>query len=203
MLSTFNPNPPDDGLWLRPQTHPCQRRYQDISGGDIHNDYCDLLNMVQRHTRCSTSYCLRKKKPDSEPTCRFNYPLDKCCKTKLEFEKIHTNGNEQQYRAKMVTRRNDSRLNNHQQLQLQGWRANCDIQIVIDHYVCVEYLTKYAAKDQPRTPLLKTAFNSIVNNTPSNANSHKAIKLLVKEIMLHRKQCIIYSLLNFTVQASL
>jgi hypothetical protein len=25
-------------------------------------------------------------------------------------------------------------------------QANCDIQVVIDHYACVEYLTKYAAK---------------------------------------------------------
>ncbi len=58
-------------------------------------------------------------------------------------------------RAKIVTKRNDSRLNNHQRLQLQGWRANCDIQVVIDHYACVEYLIKYAAKGEPRSPMLK------------------------------------------------
>ena len=40
-----------------------------------------------------------------------------------------------------MTKRNDSRLNNHQQLQLQGWRANCDMQVVIYDYACVEYLT--------------------------------------------------------------
>ena len=79
----------------------------------------------------------------------------------------------------MVRKRNDSQLNNHQQLQLQGWRANCDIQIVIDHYACVEYLTKYAAKGEPRAPVLKAAFNRILNDTPSNANSHKAIKKLL------------------------
>ncbi len=44
-----------------------------------------------------------------------------------------------------MTKRSDLRLNTHQRLQLQGWRANCDIQVVIDHYACVEYLTKYAA----------------------------------------------------------
>ena len=31
------------------------------------NDYIDLLNMIQRHTRCSTSYCLRKKGNEKEP----------------------------------------------------------------------------------------------------------------------------------------
>ena len=62
-----------------------------------------------------------------------------------------------QYRAKLLTRRNYSRLNNNQQLQPQGWRANCDIQIVIDHYACVEYLTKYAAKGEPKSPMVKQA----------------------------------------------
>ncbi len=83
------------------------------------------------------------------------------------------------YRAKIVTKRNDSRLNTHQRLQLQGWRANCDIQVVIDHYACVEYLTKYAAKGEPRSPMLKQAFNSIVQNVDSNTDPHRAIKKVV------------------------
>lgn len=70
-----------------------------------------------------------------------------CPQTKLEFEKVYTKGNNNvQYRAKIVTKRNDSRLNNHQPLQLQDWRANCDIKVVIDHYACVEYLTKMQPK---------------------------------------------------------
>ena len=72
--------------------------------------------------------------------------------------------------------RNDSRLNNHQQLQLQGWRANCDIQVVIDHYACVEYLTKYAATGEPRSHVLKQAFNTIVKNVDSRTDSSRVIK---------------------------
>ena len=34
-------------------------------------------------------------------------------------------------------------------LQLQGWRANCDIQMVVDYYACVEYLAKYASEGEP------------------------------------------------------
>ena len=146
ILSTVNPNPPDEDMWIRPQVHPCQKRHNDIPDHEVQSDYVDLLNMVQRHTRCSTNYCLRKTSSESELKCRFHFPFDHCPKTKLEFEEIHSKGDNLQYRSKLVTRRNDSRLNNHQQLQLQGWRANCDIQIVIDHYACVEYLTKYAAK---------------------------------------------------------
>ena len=44
-----------------------------------------------------------------------------------------------QYNVKIVTKRNDARLDNHQRLQMQGWRADCDIQLVIDYHACVEY----------------------------------------------------------------
>ena len=179
LLSTVNPNPPDNALWVRPTIHPCQKHYKDIADCDMHTDFCDLLNMIQHHTRCSTSYWLRKKTSDSDSKCRFNFQIDTCSKTRLDFEDVHTKGNEPQYKAKIVTKRNDSRLNNHQQLQLQGWRASCDIQVVIDHFACVKHLIKYAAKGEPRTPILKAAFNTIMNNAPNNGNPHKAFKKVV------------------------
>ena len=134
--------------------------------------------MVQQHTRCSTNYCLRKKSNESELKYRFHFPFDHCHQTKLEFEKIHNKSDNVQYIAKIVIKRNYSRLNNHEQLQLQGWRAtgNCDIQVIIDHYACVEYLTKYAAKGEPRSPMLKQAFNSIVENIDNHGDPHRAIK---------------------------
>ncbi|CAB4002039.1 Hypothetical predicted protein [Paramuricea clavata] len=179
LLSTVNPNPPDEDMWIRPEVHPCQRSHNDIPEHEKQSDYVDLLNMVQRHTRCSTSYCLRKKSNETELKCRFHFPFDISPKTKLEFEKIHSSSDNEHYRAKIVTKRNDSRLNNHQQLQLQGWRANCDIQVVIDHYACVEYLTKYAAKGEPRSPILKQAFNSIVQNVDCNTDPRRVIKKVV------------------------
>ena len=183
LLTTVNPNPPEEGTWTKPNSHPCQRRYQDIMDCDINDDYCDLLNMVQRHTRCSTSYCLRKKSADSEPKCRFNFPMDPCPKTTLHFEEVRDKTGTTQYRAKVITSRNDTRLNNNQQLQLQGWRANCDIQVVIDYYACVEYLTKYAAKGECRSPMLKAAFSKIMNSAPNNSDPHKAIKKVIMKTL--------------------
>ncbi|CAB4010673.1 ATP-dependent DNA helicase PIF1, partial [Paramuricea clavata] len=186
LLSTVNPNPPDEDMWIKPELHPCQKRHNDIPHFDVQSDYVDLLNMVQRHTRCSTGYCLRKKSNETELKCRFHFPFEHCPQTKLQFEEVHSKGGNVQYRAKIVTRRNDSRLNNHQQLQLQGWRANCDIQVVIDHYACVEYLAKYAAKGEPRSPLLKLAFNSIVKNVDNNSDPHKVIKKVVMKTLGER-----------------
>ena len=60
LLSTINPNPPDEDMWIRPQVHPCQKCHNDIPENEVQSDYVDLSNMVQRHTRCSTNYCPRK-----------------------------------------------------------------------------------------------------------------------------------------------
>ena len=128
-------------------------------------------------------YCLRKKSNENELKCRFPFPFSHCTQTKIEFEKVHTKNSEvHQYRAKIVTKRNDSRLNNNQRLQLQGWRANCDIQVVIGHYA----LTKYAAKGEPKSPLLKQAFNSIGLNVNASSNPQKAIKKVVMKSLGER-----------------
>ena len=184
-LSTVNPSPPDEDLWVRPDKHPCQKQYKEISDSDA--DYVDLLNMVQRHSHCSTNYCLRKKGNNSELQCRFHFPFENCLSTKLIFEKVHSkNSKDVHYRARIFTKRNDGRLNNNQRLHLQGWRANCDIQVVIDHYACVEYLAKYAAKGETRSPLLKQAFNSVVQTTNAASHPHNAIKKIVMKTLGER-----------------
>ena len=139
LMSTNNPCNPHEENWIKPDTHPSKKVYSNIPKSDWDDDYIDLLSTIQRHTQCSSAYCLRYK--DGKQQCRFDYPIDKCKKTHLEFEKVHTKDGTSRYKAKIVTARNDTRLNRHQCLQLQGWRANCDINIIIDYHSCVEYLT--------------------------------------------------------------
>ena len=95
-------------MWIRPQVHPCQKCH-DIPENEVQSDYVDLLNMVKRQTCCSTNYCLRNKSDESELKCRFHFPFDHCDQTKLEFEKNHSKGDNPQYRAKVVTKKIDSR----------------------------------------------------------------------------------------------
>ena len=63
---------------------------------------------------------------------------------------------------KILTKRNDARLDNHQHLQLQGWRTDCDIQVVIDYHACVEYLAKYPSKGGPRSSIMKSIPLSVI-----------------------------------------
>ncbi|XP_020897308.2 uncharacterized protein LOC110236158 [Exaiptasia diaphana] len=186
ILSTENPIPPDQTTWIKPDLHPCKRVFKDIPNSELEDDYINLLNSVQRHTRCSTSYCLRQNGENSELLCRFKYPFDLANKTHLVFEPVNSKDKSIKYRAKLVTKRNDSRLNNHQKVQIQGWRANCDIQIIIDQHACVEYLTKYAAKGEPKSPMLTNAFKSVLQSVHLNTKPHKAIKKIMMKTIGER-----------------
>ena len=61
LMSTENPCNPDDGNWVKPDIHPCKKHFENIPKQDWDKDYDNLVNLVQRHTQCSTAYCLRKK----------------------------------------------------------------------------------------------------------------------------------------------
>jgi len=55
-----------------PQTKPrvCNKPYPEVQ--DFNLDLVELIATCQRHTRCSTAYCLQTKR--GKQACRFNYP---------------------------------------------------------------------------------------------------------------------------------
>lgn len=177
LMSTWNPCTPDEG-WSKPDKHPCQQSFLTLPATDMHKDYIHLLNSVERHTTCSTKYCLRQN-DKSELFCRFHYPFDSCTNTRIDFEPINTKTGETKYKATIVTKRNDSRLNRHQPLQLQGWRANCDIQIILDYHACLEYLVKYTSKAEKMSSVVKSAFTNVVNKMTDTSDVDSTIKQLM------------------------
>ena len=52
------------------------------------NDYHRLVNTVERHTRCSPAYCLRRKRMDLLAEWRFDFPKPVLDKTTLEKELV-------------------------------------------------------------------------------------------------------------------
>ena len=117
--------------------------------------------------------------------CRFGFPIEISQKTQLKFEKVNTKNGSEQYKPVIVLQRNDTRLNKHQRIQLQGWRANCDIQPIIDYNACLEYLTKYASKGESLSSVARDAFVSVVNNaaaTNSLSNRSLCQKLLIRSV---------------------
>src|ERR1044072_3004680 len=90
-----------------PEQHPCQKRRDEIE--DDEQDYIELINKLQRHTRCSPSYCLRVNRRTGQQTCRFGYPKDHNDQTFI--------CKDNQRQPELVTARNDPDINPHNRLQ--------------------------------------------------------------------------------------
>ena len=102
---------------------------------------------MERHTKCSTAYCI-KIKPGREPTYRFNFPKDCQDETTIDFELLTKGASDDheltvdeitqaQVKATLTTKRNDGRINSHNRVMLQHWRANVDLQAIVDTDQCI------------------------------------------------------------------
>lgn len=116
LVTTFNPAVLPDGSNLhdaptpRINPHICSKPYSEVE--DHQQDLIDLISTCQRHTRCSTSYCLRNKQ--GQQACRFGYPKP------LQPQTVIVTENNQ---SELLTARNDSLINSYNVIQLSGWRA--------------------------------------------------------------------------------
>ena len=88
--------------------------------------------------------------------------------THIEYEKLNSKNGVNSVRPTVVLKRNDSRVNKHQRLQLQAWRANVDIQPIIEYTACLEYIAKYASKAEKMSSVVQNAFTSIVQTLFEN-----------------------------------
>ncbi|KAE8743709.1 hypothetical protein FOCC_FOCC009660 [Frankliniella occidentalis] len=97
--------------------HPCQIKLSSVK--DHFEDLATLVNTVQRHTVCKTTYCLRKKSPNSKEKCRFSFPRPMTSKTKLVMDGTLVKD--------IIFKRNDPLLNKYNSWMLETWRANIDV----------------------------------------------------------------------------
>lgn len=166
LVTTMNPRP----IAPIPDRHPCQKRHDELN--DDIQDYVDLINKLQRHTRCSPSYCLRVNKTGQQ-TCRFGYP-----KEIIEHTFVRDDGRGQ---PELVTARNDPLINPHSRIQLQGWRANVDLKPVLSIHAALQYISKYASKSEPRS----VAFTEIFNGILCNSQQIDPSLTSVQKLLLH------------------
>ena len=120
---------------------PCSLASPSIFASNYSADYEELVNFVQRHTRCSESTCLRKK--GTSVQCCHGFLYDLQATTSLF---IDPNGCKTYNPA-----RNDSLLNIHNPTMLSIWRDNVDCQPVICKHVVLKYISKYASKVEPKS----------------------------------------------------
>jgi hypothetical protein len=76
---------PDEN-WRIPDSHPSAVSATTVDNCD--NDYHRLVNTVERHTRCSPAYCLKRKRVDLLAECRFGFPKPLQEETELSLELV-------------------------------------------------------------------------------------------------------------------
>jgi len=157
-----------------PERHPSQKNIDEIS--DDLQDYIELVNKLQRHTRCSPSYCLRSNRR-GEQYCRFGYP-----KEIVENTTINDNNG----KLKLITSRNDPYINPHDRLQLQGWRANVDLKPILNIDIALQYIAKYASKTETRSEAFSEILNQILNDSEQDDSSLGVFQRLLLHTIAER-----------------
>ncbi|KAE8739204.1 hypothetical protein FOCC_FOCC015295, partial [Frankliniella occidentalis] len=79
-ISCENPN----STLLPSSKHPCEISIGNIN--DFNEDYAQLLNHVQRHTKCKKGYCLRHVKGSKCLSCKYDFPKDLQDRSFLEYK---------------------------------------------------------------------------------------------------------------------
>ena len=148
-------------------------------------DLVDLIATCQRHTRCSTAYCLKKKKGKQE--CRFGYPKPLQPTTSITSQ--------EDGEPVVLTARNDSLLNGYNPVQLSAWRANVDLQYVVSWQKVTKYVAKYATKSEPMSKALQEVYRSIMKSVNDDGTPLKVVQKLLtstvgRETFLHKKHAI-------------
>ena len=153
IVSTRNPSLDEDGTGNNPhaQVNPASYRYSDKVGHEA-SDYAELIVTVQRHAHCSPFYCLSKTQK-GEWQCRFGFPKQLQDQTTIVFDEYGE--------PELLTKRNDPYVNSHNPMQLQGWRANVDMQVCLNARRVAEYCAKYASKPESRSVPMREAFNEL------------------------------------------
>ena len=119
---------------------PCSLASPSIFASNYSADYEELVNFVQRHTKCSESTCLRKKGTSLQ--CHYGFPYELQATSSLF---IDPNGQKTYNPA-----RNDLLLNIHNYTMLSIWRANVDCQLVLCKHAILKYISKYESKVEPK-----------------------------------------------------
>ncbi|XP_054257274.1 uncharacterized protein LOC128982231 [Macrosteles quadrilineatus] len=153
------------------EIHPCRKRLLEVEDRQV--DLSELVNKVQRHTRCSTSYCLRKNKRTNQLECRYKFPFDLS-----DITHVYTN---EKGVMELVTKRNDALLNKYNPWTLQLWRANMDITAVMSKDAFLNYMAKYASKSEVKSKTMAEMFENILTKVDDTEPARKAVqKLLVQ-----------------------
>ena len=141
---------------------------------DMYNDHINLCNRCQTHgsliqgtRRCSPAQCFRRG------SCRFHFPYPVTDEPRAFIERV---GNKP--RKNFAAVRNDPWLNQHAKIVLLAWRANVDMQPVLDREAAMKYISKYASKPEALSDSYHAALKDFCSRLPRGLPAERAVQSL-------------------------
>lgn len=175
LITAWNERLENDGLQIGvPDPHPCSLRTKVTTDDEMNQDYLSISNCCQRHVCRLEGYC----KSTKHKSCRFGYPFKVEPVSRIEFTE-----NSNSVNATILSMRNDPFMNIHNRLVSHYWRANVDMQIILDHHAAVNYMVKYATKCEKAGNNFNQLFKDVMKNATDEDNPHSKIRsLMIKSI---------------------
>ena len=140
LITAINPRESLPEIIQTPDPHPCCIDINLLNPEEYDEDYLQILNCTQRHVCRVDGYC-KSKKSNLKNKCRFGYPFEKLEKSEIMFTETKT-----RVLAEINLARNDVFMNPHNRMISHNWRANTDLQAIIDYLSAQNYICKYATK---------------------------------------------------------
>ena len=148
-ITAYNP----DANRRPDSTHPSSLPYEQQQNSKDFLNAC--LNRFQRHSRCTESYCLRKKKGASIKSCRFRFPRPVQDAASLTTDLNPTY-------LTFAPQRNDPLLNPYMATITIGWLANTDVNPPTSSKAVINYITKYCSKAEKKSEMYSDLLRQIL-----------------------------------------
>ena len=180
-ITAYNPNPfstrGSNDCLLHDLLNPTTRLHW-----DIHTDHMDLCNRCQKHGAIvnGSHHCLPSQ-CHKAGACRFHFPLAPSPSAIAYVE--HPGAKERKQFAPIC---NDPWLNQHSKPVLLVWRANQDLQPMLDRTVAIKYISKYASKPETPSDSYLQALTTFCNRLPRHLPAKRAVQSLFAKMAADR-----------------
>lgn len=150
--------PPGNGL-PPVLVHPCSKPFDQRE--NTRRELAELLNRVERHTKCTPAYCFRKVKNSQMQRCRFHFtrPLQ----DSSEMSNV-LNPKWIIYNAV----RNDFFMNKYNPTYILGWLTNVDESPCIDQRAILSYIAKHRIKPETKSLSYKDLLTALLDTVSSD-----------------------------------
>ncbi|OBZ66500.1 hypothetical protein A0H81_13517 [Grifola frondosa] len=180
LVTAWNPCPREDENTPLMGKHPCNQSPDELRG--TKQELAELINWVERHTKCLPGYCqVKRKVPGTSETrnvCRFDYPWPP--------RELAGMGLDSKGRVRFEPRRNDPLLNGHNRAMIIAWRANVDIKPVLSKQAALSYIAKYASKAESDAPAFPNLLAGVIEKMDNTATARSACQKLLNKMLGER-----------------